>query len=90
MHLVPLAPAEPAATFLDTVEGQVEALPHPIPVSSRLYHARLERQTALLLCSFAIRFAKRLAIVPARGPAALQEVSHGPSKNLHDVIESVF
>ena len=54
MHLVPFAFAQPAATFLDIVERQVEALPHPIPVTSHLHQTSSEGQTACLLCSLVV------------------------------------
>ncbi len=89
--LVPLNSAKPAAPFLYVVEGQVEALPHPIPVSPRLHHGAGNWYGGVVVGRLATLVAvpPLCAIVPTAWLGAREHVPHAPGDDCHDVIVRV-
>ena len=90
-HLLPAYIASPAEAHCLVVTAKVEALCHPVPVSSHLHQMSFEvSQHSTLSRPFDITLSPRAAVMPACCTSSRKQAAQIPGQDFHDVIKTVF
>ena len=90
-HLVPACIASPAEVHCLVVTAKVEALCHPVPVSSHPNQMSFElSQHSTLFRPFDISLSPRAAVMPACCTSSRKQAAKVPCQDLHHIIKTVF